>query len=147
MSKAKEKRYVLRDDWNKDNEEACLMGRGKSFHNLGMTSYDLAWLMTINCDLTVTWLDSWRSTVTWLDSWRSTVTWLDSWRSTVTWLDSLRSAVTGIDSWLAAMTWQGVVVAAILWTGSAVAAILWACSGASAISVIDAVSQSITHSE
>ncbi len=35
MSKAREKRYVLRVDLNKDNEEACLMGRGKSFHNLG----------------------------------------------------------------------------------------------------------------
>ncbi len=35
MSKAREKRYVLRVDLNKDNEETCLMGRGKSFHNLG----------------------------------------------------------------------------------------------------------------
>ncbi len=34
MSKAREK-ICLRVDLNKDNEEACLMDRGKSFHNFG----------------------------------------------------------------------------------------------------------------
>jgi len=41
VSKAKEKRWVLRRDLIASTEEACLICKGNSFHNFGATTAKL----------------------------------------------------------------------------------------------------------